>query len=91
MKTQLIARDGFPLELIEGRPLTNAFRVLLHLSPVRTWKARNKPPVVALHVSGLSTLFQPGDNVYLLAADKGVDVVAVRPGALAVRDEQAKK
>ena len=34
-------RNGWPVERIKGRPITNCIRLLLHTSIVRTWKHRH--------------------------------------------------
>lgn len=38
IKTIIIAKDGWPLERINGRPITNFIRRLLHASHKECWQ-----------------------------------------------------
>ena len=41
----LRGKDGWPVELLIGRPITNAIRLLIHTSIRETWKRRKEGPI----------------------------------------------
>lgn len=41
---------GWPVEFIEGRPVMNFLRLLIHTSPWQTWKWRNGVPQEVRHL-----------------------------------------
>lgn len=46
-------KDGWPVEKITGRPITNFFRVLLYTNIIQTIRLRNRGPEDKVPVGGI--------------------------------------